>query len=280
MKTSTYLIVGAFVAGLAALGAVCYENFSNGVSRYDLTCQVDGEMVTTRLPDRFNRISMKVGYQTLNYDSETLRNFKGYIYEESDTATRAWLKAPAAWQRAIDTRVSNDTLYLVVDSHELLDSLRLDYFNRDLPVEVKQAGNLSWPVHIIAPRGKAKGVQNEHLSIRLQGLDRGFIKTEVGRALEIADCRIDTLRCASSFMNKLHLERSTVGLIHARQPRNQFKLSVSSRADSIGVLKVTGEHEYYRRMEIDNVNIGRLVWDATSPKAILNLSITGPMTIE
>lgn len=268
-------MIAAFTAGLVGVAAFCSSVISTGVKIDETVMNLRGENIGLALPENFNRISFDAVAPDENHPLYEVTNFKGLSITESDTATSSVISMSAELSRAVDFRISGDTLNVRINFMALTDSINVLRGNR---YKTTISGDGKWPVSITVPRGKLRGAQAKWKSLRLRNFDRGFFKTEVADRLVLDNCRFDSLRCASGQMKELKLENSSAKFVHIRQPWQRVRMIGVNETDTIGTLKITGQWRS-RRVDLEDIRVGTILWEPVEPDASLQLYLKSPATV-
>lgn len=277
MKRTTYIMLGAFIAGFILIGAVCLFFISHQVpeAEYDRSSIISEETnistVEEPIADQFSHIV----YQNVT-EGRRIITFKGLTVQMSDTVDAPVLHTVSSSEKIIDMTVRNDTLFLTADLSSLNDSLMKVPKLKRL---INNMGLTTLPLSVILPQGMKLGsVTNRSNSVWLNDIRASRLNIRTGSDLTLDGCDIDTLRYYGRNLRDLKLSKSVIGLFTMSMPSHEVNVDCCDDSGFIKVMEVRGGKpaNSYAELYMTKANVGSLKWLPENDKATLNVIVNKP----
>lgn len=260
MKLSTKIMAGAFLAGLAATIIVVASGVSgSGNKAFHTTIiqtsgihseenEIGGETVTKPIAGRF----VSVDFTELRPEKRfKINNFKGYAVLESDTARRAWIKAPADWMKVMRIDEKKGILTVETDIKNLTESYGL-YFNSKPYIAAT----------VIVPRGTLQSATTGTRTLYLDSvIAKSFTAVSADR-ITLNGSSIDTLNCPGRRLSELKLDGSVVGTALVKKVSSNFRVTCADDKSYLHLLRVGGVDKGNEvNLNFEKANLGRVWWN-------------------
>lgn len=219
MKKTTYMMLGAMVAGLIGVVAITGTYMRNNmveVTKHTL----GGEKVNIQLED-----AHKVIYDDYEHGCVLkIENYKGLAVLESDTARVTTLRASAGCMPYLDCRSDSGELTVKVDYEALVK----EYVDSGMP---RRSVRLVLDDFVIAtvimPRGTLREVAARDKTVYLDSVVADEIKSKVDDRLVLNNSHIKLLNSRAKRIRELKLDNSTVGEADLRAVDSNFRVTCS-----------------------------------------------------
>lgn len=268
MKKTTYIMLGAMVAGLigTCVVALAYRHYYLNINKMN---RLGGEEVKVGLQD-----VNKVIFTEKLADADvkvSIKYFKGIGVEESDTAKSSTLVTSADWLPLLKSRVDSGTLTLTVDYNAIVERYHTDKkreFVRCVTDNIVVA-------RVIIPRGTLQEVSAKSKTIYLDSVKAKEIISNVNDRLVLNDCDIQLLNGRAKRMDELKLENSKVGEARLNVVDEHFRVTCVTDSSIIGLLYIDGiyrnEKKAYFRFE--KANIREFKYNPEDKETVLDISM-------
>lgn len=266
MKKTTYMMLGAMVAGLIGTCAVAlaYRHHCITINRVQT---LGGEEVKVGLPD-VNKVifTEKLADSDVRID---LRNFKGISVEESDTAKSSTLVTSADWLPLLKCQVDSGILDLAVDYSAIIEG----YNTGDGNIIRCKADNFVI-AKVIVPSGTLKEVYARTKTIYLDSVKAKEIISKVSKRLVLNNCDIQLLNGQAYRMDELKLDNSKVGEARLNVVDERFTVKCSQDSSVIGLLYINGIYcdEKKAYFNFEKANIKEFKYNPDK-ETVLNISM-------
>lgn len=249
MKKTTYMMLGAMVAGLIGTCAVAlaYRHYCQTINKENV---LGGEEVKVGLQD-----VNKVVFTEKPADSDVridIRYFKGISVEESDTAKSSTLVTSADWLPLLKCRVDSGILNLTVDYSAIIER-----YNTGDGNIIRCWTENSVIAKVIVPSGTLQEVEARAKTIYLDSVKAKEVISKVSKRLVLNNCDIQSLNGQAYRMDELKLENSKVGEARLNVVDERFTVKCSQDSSAIGLLYINGiycdEKKAYFNFEKANI---------------------------
>lgn len=267
MKKTTYMMLGAMVAGLIGTCAVAlaYRHHCITINRVQT---LGGEEVKVGLPD-VNKVvfTEKLADSDVRID---LRNFKGISVEESDTAKSSTLVTSADWLPLLKCQVDSGTLDLAVDYSAIIEG----YNTGDGNIIRCKADNFVI-AKVIVPSGTLKEVEAMDKTIYLDSVKAKEIISKVNYRLVLNNCDIQLLKGQAKRMNELKLDNSKVGEVRLNIVNENFRVKCVSDSSVIGFLYIDSLYNNAKNgyFKFEKANINEFKYNPEDDETVLNINM-------
>ncbi|MCI8998209.1 MAG: hypothetical protein HFJ95_04360 [Muribaculaceae bacterium] len=202
MKRTTYIMIGAFLAGLVfMLGCVSYIVLNNKSRKLDAVMRtLSGEQQEFQI-ERFDTVSFELGTSFTDGDVR-LSGFKGIKVSLNDALTSPQVEMPSDWAELAKCRVDNGKLCVFIDT---------DVEPNDSIGYVEYISDSYCPINVVVPRGMLKAVEGpDGCTIYLEDMIADKILLNSGGRLVLTHCAIDTISGGGKRFSELKLDDSSV----------------------------------------------------------------------
>lgn len=256
MKKTTYIMIGATVAGFIAVLSLSqwYLKHGPGVEfdRWDYEIPSNIQLTTiggdvTKTPlGTFGAIRF-----TETPADVKIANYKGLAVCESDTATRPWLMTRAQWQPLIEKTVSDDTLTVSINRPAIADLYGTRVQTEDFILAT-----------VIVPRSKVGSVSAKSHTLYLDSVRATQLSTFAPDRLVLNVCTIDSLHNYADGLNELKLDASAVATARLYRVGKRFTVTCTTPESAIGTLRIDGVSKGKdATLSLKKANIGTLIWN-------------------
>lgn len=268
MKTSTYLIIAAFIAGIVAVVTFLAMVLFTGESRDNENVMLTEGTVVRQLP-QFSTVSVTVYPRGEKY---FLTKFRGIEIVESDTVSSPLLKIGDGLDPMTVARVESDTLFVEINPDLVYNSGNTRY------VKFIETSDIH-PVALIVPRGMVRSISNVSSALYLtrfisSGLD---VDIRSGR-LVMNRCSIDTLVSGNRKIEELKLTNSIVGVARTTSAPSDLKVVCTDMQSRIGTLEVSAAKKRKCELNLRKANVTTFRWLPEDTTATLSLDVRAAMT--
>lgn len=267
MKKTTYMMLGAMVAGLIGTCAVAlaYRHHCITINRVQT---LGGEEVKVGLPD-VNKVILTEEWPDVGV-GVSLNNFKGISVEESDTAKSSTLVTSADWLPLLNCQVDSGTLDLAVDYNAIVERYLID--KRSEYVRCKSDNFVI--AKVIVPSGTLKEVEAMDKTIYLDSVKAKEIISKVNYRLVLNNCDIQLLKGQAKRMDELKLDNSKVGEARLNVVDERFTVKCSQDSSVIGLLYINGIYcdEKKAYFNFEKANIKEFKYNPDK-ETVLNISM-------
>ncbi|MCM1077079.1 MAG: hypothetical protein NC411_06940 [Bacteroides sp.] len=265
MKRTTYLMLGAFIAGFGLVAAFVVMLLSNPVAK-DQNRMIGGEQIDVALKGDFSEIIFE---DTNEYGGYKIRHFRGLTIEQSDSVTKPVLLMGADWSKLVRTDVVGDTLRLSVDVDCLTSQGKK---KSDKPVLMLFDSAEGWPLRLLVPRAMSIGqITCADRSLRLCDFNAERLTVKVKGRVVMSGCRIGLLDCKGTRMSELKLDNSTVDRVSMRQPKDEFKVDCCDGSGFIDAMDVRGIANGNDEFDLTKANVKTMRWTPADSTSVINL---------
>ncbi len=263
MKRTTYIMIGALVAGFLCVTAFCAYILSHRVELRQI--DLGGEPAQIELPAFANlevdtRIKGRVTY---------MGDLKGVAVEERDSLAAPYLLTIDAHKECIKPVMNGDTLNLIVNFNAIADTI-----NSANVINFSDEG--SWLVKVVVPKGSLRSIKNYWHSLSLKDFDAKALSIKTDNRLNLTSCRIDSLYCRSR-IERLKFDKSSVGYMLMTSAPYDGKIDCCDGSGEIGRLEIKAHNSC--DMDLSKANVRSLVWIPEKESAQLHIRNNGPYEI-
>ena len=229
MKLSTYIIGGAFLAGLAltVTGAATMKTRDNcGIkSHWDESAEV-------ALPAEFKAI--KVTSQPTDYEY-WIHNLNGITITTSDSISAPVLHTEAGFGMILSQSLQGETLVLTIDPENWIDSEKK---NSVYGFYIDE----SWPITIELPAGMTLDyISSADYSVALHHLDYDRLTVDTDKRLLLYQSNIDELKCPRGKIEELKLDQSSIAHAIITGMDDDFRINTCKGTGKISSLSINTE---------------------------------------
>lgn len=264
MKHSTYLMLGAIVAGLITI-PVSVGLFMSAHVVNESHYRLGGEPRCLPL----GKVD-KVIYDDSN--SWRIANFKGISVTESDTARTATLVTSVDWLPYLDCRVDSGAVTVKVDYDAMV---RKYYDDGKRPGRVRLRSEDFVVARVIMPHGWLREVAARKKTLYLDSVKTPELLSKVDDRLVLNDCRIGKLNSRSKRINELKLDNSTIGDAVFWAVFRKFTVNCTSDSSVIDRLYIDSvyHNDKHLNLKFHNANIRDFKYNPKDKETIVNLEL-------
>lgn len=269
MKKTTYMMLGAIVAGLIAIpGAIGLVMRSHVVDVRDYS--LGGETRCVKLPG----IVHKVTYD----DSKAWRidNFKGIAVAESDTARTATLVTTEGWMPYLKCETDSGMLTVKVD----YDAVIREYCDENGAKWMTRLRSEDFvAARVIMPRGWLREVYAGNKTLYLDSVKAKEILSKVDDRLVLTNSHLGVLNSRAKKINELKLENSTIDDAVFRAVNNRFVVKCTSEASVIDRLYIDSVYRNndHLNLKFRDANIRDFKFNPADKKTVINVESRGSL---
>lgn len=229
MKLSTYIIGGAFLAGLALtlIGAATMKTRDN--------CGIKAhweESAEVALPAEFKAVRLTSKPTDYEY---WIHNFQGITITTSDTISAPMLRTESGFGLILSQSLQGNTLVLTINPDRWIDDDN----------KVRAYGfysNEAWPITIVLPAGMTLDyIFSADYSVALHHLDYDRLNVDTGKRLLLYQSDIDELKCTGGKIEELKLDQSTVAHAIISGTDDDFRINTCKDTGKISSLSINTE---------------------------------------
>lgn len=228
MKLSTYIIGGAFLAGLAltVTGAATMKTRDYcGIRHWDESAEV-------ALPTEFKAV--KLTSQPTEYEY-LIHNFNGVTISTSDSISAPVLHTESGFGMILSQSLQGETLVLSIDPENWIVSEKKDSFYGFYSDE-------SWPITIELPAGMTLDyISSADYSVALHHSDYDRLTVDTGKRLLLYQCNIDELQCPGGKIEELKLDKSSIAHAIISGTDDDFRINTCKGTGKISSLSINTE---------------------------------------
>lgn len=271
MKYSTYLMIGAFFAGLIITITIVVTILASGKPWSERSLTLKGDIVNIELP-KFKYADIQIKSRSEKF---ILEKFRGIEIIESDTIQEPVMKLREGLNAMTQTVVINDTLKLTVDPGIVCDTLPDSRHAMFLTVD-----NIH-PISIFVPKGMLKGFRNNSDAIYLSEISTTRINASVVNGRVVLDnCDIDSLVSNSRSISEIKLTNSKIRIAALENGPKKATVNCTDKTSLIETLKIsTKKADQKCSLKLGKANIGKLEWNPADTTSKLDLQIVRPILI-
>lgn len=262
MKKTTYMMLGAIVAGLIAIpGAMGLFMKSHVVEIRRYTLGGEPRCVTL---GEVNKVTYDDG------NGWRIDNFKGIAVAESDTARTATLVTTEGWMPYIKCEVDSGALTVKID----YDAMTREYCGENGAKWMTRLKSEDFvPARVIMPRGSLREVYAKNKTLYLDSVNAKEIMSKVDDRLVLNNSHIGALNSRAKKINELKLENSTVGEAMFRAVNSTFLVKCTSDASVIDKLYIDSVYRgnNHLRLKFKDANIRDVKFNPADKETVVNM---------
>lgn len=256
MKKTTYIMLGAFLAGLIGVMVV--------VASFKRSCIVEVEEYT--LGGDTVSIPLEPVHKVTFVDNRTSRNsiqnYRGISVLESDTARGASLLVTEGWLPGIKYSNDSGALTIEIDLDALLKKYNVEMCvpGEKCNLKILKSENIVIAT-IVVPRGILKEVAARRKTIYLDSIHADEILSKVDDRLVINNSHINTLNSRAKIMSELKLDNSTIDKAIMKAVGNNFKVTCTSNTSMIKDMYIEGGYSKSVSLNLEKAHIENFKWN-------------------
>ena len=263
MKKTTYMMLGAIVAGLIAIpGAIGLVMRSHVVDVIDYS--LGGETRCVKLPG----IVHKVTYD--DSDAWRIDNFKGIAVAESDTARTATLVTTEGWMPYLKCETDSGMLTVKVD----YDAITREYCGENGVKWMTRLRSEDFvAARVIMPRGWLQEVYAGNKTLYLDSVKAKEILSKVDDRLVLTNSHLGVLNSRAKKINELKLDNSTIGEAIFRAVDETFMVKCTSDSSVIDKLYIDSVYHDKNRLKLKfkDANIRDFKFNPDNKTTVVNM---------